>query len=388
MIKKRIVTAVLIAIISVPLWMWLGWLLTPKKKMVAVIVDKTALPKGEQHASFTWVLNNQRFTKTKTALYKNDNDYFGFFPLKDEKFRVKGLERFSAEMLEKLSNDADLVYFTDTYGVYNNEWYKKSEAGMIYGGMSEQDILLLQKMKAKHKLIISEFNTIGPPTSEKNRADFESLFGVKWSGWTGCYFASLNTLKNRELPSWIVNGYKKENNGEWPIQKAGIVLVNTENKVVILEEGTHLTSALPVILLNKIERKKYHLPAQTAYPFWFDVMQYDSSINEAVAQFQLNVNAAGKQILQNRNLPVRFPAILMHQKTDYNFYYFSGNFCDNPISLNSSFFKGIGVMNSLFYHSDDINNRRNFFWNFYRPLMTEITIDYYSLLLKNGSSDK
>lgn len=136
--------------------------------MVAVIVDKTELPNGEQHASFTWVLNHQRFTKTKTALYKNDNDYFGFFPLKDEKFRLKGLERFSAPMLEKLSVDADLVYLTDTYGVYKNEWYEnKNEPGLIYGGMSEQDVQLLQKMKEKHKLVISEFNTLGAPTSDK-----------------------------------------------------------------------------------------------------------------------------------------------------------------------------------------------------------------------------
>src|SRR6187551_3484758 len=126
--KKRIIIAVLIAIFLLPLWMWLAWVLTPKKKMVAVIVDKIEIPNGEQHTSFTWVLNNQRFTKSKTHLYKNTNDYFGFFPLKNEKFRLKGLERFSTEMLEKLSNDADLVYFTDTYGVYKNDWYKKTRA--------------------------------------------------------------------------------------------------------------------------------------------------------------------------------------------------------------------------------------------------------------------
>jgi len=384
MIKKRIVIAVLVAIIFLPLWMWLGWLCTPKKKMVAVIVDKTALLNGEQHASFTWVLNNQRFTKTETALYKNDNDYFGFFPLKNEKFRLKGLERFSAQMLEKLSNDADLLYLTDTYGVYKNEWYQnKNEPGLIYGGMSEQDIQLLQKMKEKHKLVISEFNTLGAPTSEKNRSDFENIFGVKWSGWTGCYFASLDTAKNTDLPAWIPNFYKKDNNGQWPFHHAGIVFVNTENKVVILEEGNDLSSALPLILVNKYAQKKYHLPAQTAYPFWFDVMQYDSMINQPIAQFQLEATAAGKQILKNAELPAMFPAILKHEKTDYRFYYFSGNFCDNPISLNTSYFKGIGVINSLFYHSDDVNNRRNFFWNFYRPLMTEITADYYQSLSKN-----
>jgi hypothetical protein len=377
--KKKIISGLLIAVLLLPLWLWLSWFLTPKKKMVAVIVDKTEIPNGEQHASFTWVLNNQHFTKTKTALYKTANDYFGFFPLKDEKFRLKGLERFSDEMLDKLSNDADLVYFTDTYGVYKNEWYKKKKTeGMIYGGMSEQDIQLLQKMKAKHKLIISEFNTIGSPTTEKNRADFESLFGVKWTGWTGCYFSSLDTLKNKELPTWLVNDYKKDNTGKWPFHHAAIVFVNTQNKIIILEEGTQLISTLPLILVNDFAQKKYNLPAQTAYPFWFDIMQYDTLVNKAIAEFDLNANAAGKQILTNANLPQHFPAILMHNNSDYRFYYFSGNFCDNPISISTSYFKGIGVLNSLFYHSDDVNSRRNFFWNFYRPLMTQITSDYYN----------
>jgi hypothetical protein len=384
MTKKAIIIGSLIAVILLPLWLWFAWFLTPKKKMIAIIVDKTEMPNGEQHASFTWVLNNQHFTKTKTALYKNSNDYFGFFPLKDEKFRLKGLERFSGEMLEKLSNDADMVYFTDTYGVYKNDWYKKEETeGMIYGGMSEQDIQLLQKMKEKGKLIISEFNTIGSPTSEKNRTDFENLFALKWTGWTGCYFSSLDTLKNRELPGWIVNGYKKDNNGKWPFHNAGIVFVNTENKVIILEEGTDLLSALPLIVVNNSGQKNYHIPAQTPYPFWFDIMQYDTLVNQSIAEFNLKTNAAGKQILKKANLPQRFPAILMHKNSDYRFYYFSGNFCDNPISITTSYFKGIGVLNRLFYHSDDINNRRNFFWNFYRPLMTEITSDYYNFLTKD-----
>lgn len=161
------------------------------------------LQNSGKHSSFTWVLNNQRFTKTTTALYDNSHDYFGFFPMKNEKFRVKGLERFSPEMLWKLSNDADMVYFTDTYGVYKDEWYKKNSvegSGILYGGMSEQDIQLLQDMKAKHKLIISEFNTIGSGTSDKVRSEFENLFGLKWSGWIGRYFSSLDTISNSDLP--------------------------------------------------------------------------------------------------------------------------------------------------------------------------------------------
>jgi hypothetical protein len=393
MTKKRIITVVLVAVFTLPFWLWIAWLLTSKKQMVAVIVDKTEIPNWEQHTSFTWVLNNQRFTKSKTHLYKNTDDYFGFFPLKNEKFRLKGLERFSPDMLEKLSNDADLVYFTDTYGVYKNDWYKKTKAegsAKIYGGMSEQDIQLLQMMKAKHKLIISEFNTIGSPTSEKIRGDFEKLFGLKWSGWIGRYFSSLDTLNNSDLPKWIVNNYKKDNDQKWPFHDAGIVFINTDEKVIILQQGNELTNALPFINANNFAQKKYHIPAKTAYSYWFDVMEYDSLLNKPIAEFNFSLSTAGKQILKKNNLPQQFPAILMHKNSDYQFYYFSGNFCDNPVSINSSYFKGISTLSRLFYHSENVNNRSIFFWNFYCPLLSEITSDYYLSLKISGrnTSDK
>ena len=389
--KYQKIIIVLTAVLLLPLWMWLAWLLTSKKKLVAVIVDKTVeMTNGSQHASFTWVLNNQRFTKNANNLYNSNHDYFGFFPLPDEKFRLKGLERFSPELLEKLSNDADMVYFTDTYGVYKNDWYKKKTeggSGIIYGGMSEQDIELLQKMKAKHKLIISEFNTIGSPTSDKVRGDFEDLFGLKWSGWVGRYFPSLDTTGNADLPAWIVNNYKDNYKEGWPFHAAGIVFVNTNGKVVILEKGNQLSEALPSIHVEPNAQKKYNLPEQIAYPFWFDVMQFDSSLNEPIAEFEVKATGAGMQLLKQNNIPVRFPAILMHKNKDYQFYYFSGNFCDNPVSMKTSYFKGISAFESLFYHSEDATDRKQFFWKFYRPLITVITNDYYELLERTNAGN-
>jgi hypothetical protein len=383
-IKKKQVSILLFALLSIPFWMWLSWLLTSKKKLVAIIVDKTVeKPVGEQHASFTWVLNHDRFSKTKTSLYKNNRDYFGFFPLENEKFRVKGLERFSTDFLDKLSNDADMVYFTDTYGVYKNDWYQnnKEGQGILYGGMSDQDIQLLQMMKSKHKLIVSEFNTIGSPTSEKVRTDFENLFGLKWTGWIGCYFVSLDPSINADLPQWIVNNYKRNYHTQWLFHNAGIVFLNTSGSLVVLEEGKDLTEALPVIQTSEANQKIYELPSESGYAFWFDVMQYDNSLNHVVSEFKIKTNPTGQKILDQNNIPQNFPAILTHKNKDYQFYYFSGNFCDNPVSMSSSYFKGISFFKRLFYTNEDAD-RRSFFWNFYLPLMSHITNDYFETTVK------
>ena len=175
--KKIVLISPVILVLLLPLWMWMAWLFAPKKKMVMAIIDKTEISnKGQEHVSLSWVLNHERYTKTPNKPYHVSNDYFGFFPQEDEKFRLKGLERFNEQQLEQLSNDCSVAYFTDTYGVYKNEWFSHKanteRSGILYGGMSKEDIRFLQKMKEKKKLILTEFNTIGSPTQTETRELF------------------------------------------------------------------------------------------------------------------------------------------------------------------------------------------------------------------------
>ena len=89
-------------------------------------------------------MKRDNLTKTSSEKYTINKDYFGFFPLKDERFKLKGLERFSSAQLMQLSIDADAAYFADTYKIYKNEWYSQKEnterSGKLYEGMSNQDL--------------------------------------------------------------------------------------------------------------------------------------------------------------------------------------------------------------------------------------------------------
>lgn len=384
MTKKTIIITILAVTALLPLWMWLGWVITPKKKLVVAIVDKTVLTKqGQEHISLNWVLNHQRFTKTSTAAYSTSNDYFGFFPLEDEHFKLKGLERFTAAQLDKLSDDADLAYFTDTYGIFNNEWYTgknvTERSGKIYGGMSKEDIGLMQRMKDKHKLIITEFNSIGSPTEPATRALFEEMFSLKWSGWIGRFFSSLDTSINKEIPHWLIRNYKTQHNNQWPFKKSGVALVSSSDELIILEEGVHLGKALPMINTTEKGQEEFDLPASHKYAFWFDIMQADPQRNEVMANFQLDVNEKGKQLLAQHQLPAFFPAVTRHIGNDYRFYYFSADFCDNPISLSTANFKGIAAFQSFMYSESDPEERKSFFWKYYRPLVTKILSTEYQL---------
>ena len=374
---KKKIWYVLAFILAVPLIMWLVWLLSPKTKLVAAIIDKTVLTKaGQEHSSLTWILNQQKYTKTRLKPYTVANDYFGFFPMEDETFRLKGLERFNSDQLSRLSEDADLVYFTDTYGIYKNEWFTKGNinerSGMLYGGMSAQDIELLSKMKDKQKLVIAEFNSIGSPTHRDTRQKFEKLFAIHWTGWTGRFFESLDSAKNGELPQWLIHNYKRDNNGQWPFKNAGVAFVNDRDQVVILEDSTDLVDPMPYIVADKNGQQNFGLPEKIKYAFWFDVIENKSRANSTIARFDIEVNQKGKKLLTKHGIPSTFSAVTMHKAADYRFYYFSGDFCDNPISMTSSHFKGIGFFKWLFYDTSDPMERSSFFWNFYRPMMTQI----------------
>ncbi len=380
--KRGIISTILFyLVIALPLWMFVVWFFWPKTKLVIAIVDKTVLFKtGQEHASLTWVLRNNKYSKTSKDLYRVGRDYFGFFPNKNKKYDLKGLERATDEDLEKLSRHSDMAYITDTYGIYSKEWYLAKNITerqrLLYGGLSPQDMAFLKKMKEKKKLIITEFNTFATPTSNTVARDFEQTFKIKWTGWVGKYFDSFDTVRNKELPRWLVENYKAQNNGKWPFKRSGIAFVHKSDKIVVLEYVNHLNGEVPYILTRKEERERYNIPKAMKYPFWFDVIQTSRS-NKIISFYDLRVNDAGAKILAEHNIPSQFPAIIEHYRNDYKFYYFCGDFADNPISQGGSYFKGISLFRKLFYNDDIAAERVSFFWEFYRPMINKILDDYY-----------
>lgn len=381
--QGNIFQILLLFLVLVPSGMFVSWFLTPKRPLVVAIIDKTVLTKnGQEHISLNWILTQEKFSKNREELYNPEQDYFGFFPGDNESFQTKGLESLSKNSLNELSNETEVVYNTDSYGIYRNEWYKvgegKERSGIIYGGMSKQDLFFLQQMKAKHKLIITEFNCLGSPTDTLIRRGFENTFGIHWTGWIGRYFNSFDTLTNKELPRWLINNYRLQHKGSWPFHKSGIALIHSNDQIVILEKGSHINQELPYIFSSKEGVEHYGLSPKIKYGFWFDILTVDSAYNHVIAEYRIDVNENGKKELSINHIPFIFPAITAHINTDYRFFYFSGDFCDNPITLTSSYFKGVKAFNWFLYNERDIQERNSFFWLFYRPLVTTVLNDYYT----------
>jgi hypothetical protein len=364
---------------------WFIWYIKPYKSLKVYILDKTVpTTERQEHRSFNWILNHDKYVRKDGNLYNVNDDYFGFFPKNtgSAEFDFKSIR---IHEIEDYALNYDMCYYTDTYGVYYNEWYRQNSfeeqhiSNKVYGGLNQNDYLFLKEMKNHKKLIITEFNFYNAPTNSLIREKLEDLFGLKWSGWTGRYFPSMDTIREVNFPKWIVRLYKEQNNNTWPFKNGGIVLIHKFGTVAILENQTHLLKEWPVIQSSKETVEEFGVVESIEYLNWFDIT-FTSDTNKVLANFHFNVNEKGDSLLHSYNLQSIFPAVIEHTN-DYLFYYFGGDFADNPVKLGSSYFFGYNQIASSF-SSIRKNNPKEFYWNYYYPLMSKILDDYYNTLEK------
>lgn len=381
MVKRFFLSILFLLFCSVVL-LWGFWYFQKPKPINAIIIDKTVLnTDGIEHKSYFWILNHERFVKNDTTSFDRALDYYGFFPKDDEKFRIKDFEKLSDSSLMRIANSNDMIYYADTYGMYRNEWYGKFDPSersrILYGGLSSKELFLLKQFKEQKKLVIAEYNLFALPTSESVRKEAEIETKIKWTGWTGRYFDKLDTLQNTDLPNWVVRNYKKQNNGQWPFKNGGIVFNHANETIAVLEEDENLEMPTPIIQTKQEWGAYYNLPEKSPFTYWFDIVSYENK-EEIKANYYIFPTVSGDSILKKHGLPNRFPAIIEQTKPS-KFYYFAGDFGDNPINYSSSYFDGISYFKTLFY-KNDYEDRRGFFWKYYKPLVSKIQLDYYKTL--------
>lgn len=381
--KSRLILWTLVFFLLTPLWMRLSWEFTPRKVLNLMIVDKTVLNSSSvKHRSVNWILDHEKYIASDSSYYEIDKDYYGFFPGENENYTVRDFDNMSDEELDSIADQNDAIYFTDTYGIFVNEWYRHrdihEESHSIYGGLSEKDLKIMQKMKARKKLILTEFNMIGMPTPSDVRHNFENTFQIRWTGWMARSIASLDTLNNPDLPGWVVRSYKRTN-GNWPFKKAGMLFIHESGNVVVLEQDRDLTEPIPSIISDNFSQSRFGVPASIIYPYWIDIWQNLSDSNAIRANYIINTTESGIARLAENGIPKVFPAIIERQ-WGYRFFYFCGDFADNPTKFRFAKLSGITGLKFLMYNAVDQTDRNRFFWEFYLPMMQNILGDYYKEL--------
>jgi hypothetical protein len=382
--KKTLLILVIIlaVILALPVINLIRWSFQSKKPLDIIIVDKTVPTlEREHHKPFTWILTNERFVKKENrASYSYTKDYFGFFPQRPLRDKKWDRNDYRLADIINLANKNDAIYFTDTYGVFFNDWFrginKSRKSRKIYGGLNNTDFLLLKEMKDRNKLIIMEYNSFDYPTAEFESFRTQEKLGITFSGWTGKYFSSLDTTI-KDFPIWMTTMYRKEYKKPWKFTKAGIVILK-EKDIVVLEEGIHLKNSLPQIITDESSAKKYGVLSKVAFDQWFDII--DPLQNKVISKFKIETTPEGDTLLSSNGLMSEFPAVVQ-EPVAQRIYYFSGDFATYDIPFWTARLKGVDKLKGIIY-SDKPEDTRRFFWLYYKPLINGIFSDYYASLKK------
>jgi hypothetical protein len=377
-----IVIIILVVILALPIISLIRWTFQEKKPMDIIILDKTVPTlEREKHRSLTWILTNDRFVKKNKRAFSYKKDYFGFIPTRPLREKLYKQNNLKLIDIMDVVNKTDALYYTDTYGVFFNDWYKginkSRRSRKLYGGLNNTDYLYFVEMQRRNKLCILEYNTFDYPTAELERYKTKLLLGIEFGGWTGRYFSSLDTAakSNKDFPIWMTAMYRKEYRIPWKFTKPGVVFIK-DRDILVLEEGTHLKSALPLIETDSVYRAKYGITDKVPFEGWFDVI--DPLKSKVISTFNLETTPAGDTVLFENFLSNQFPAVItdtLNQRT----FYFSGDFATNSVPYWTVRFRGVDKLKGIFY-SDKKDDERRFFWLYYRPLILGIFGDYYESL--------
>jgi hypothetical protein len=377
-----IVVVILVIIIALPVVNMIRWSFKVKKPLDIILVDKTVPTiEREKHRSLSWVLTNERFVKKDNKRsYSPEHDYYGFVPKRPLREKQWDKKDYRLNDLIKLAEQNDAVYFADTYGVFFNDWWtginKSRKSRKLYGGLNNNDFLLLKEMKERNKLIIMEYNSFDYPTAPFESVRTQEKLGIVFSGWSGKFFSSLDTTSN-DFPVWVTSMYRKQYNNPWKFNKSGIVILN-EKQIIVLQEGSQLKNPILNITTDAEWCKKFGVTGSVAFDKWFDIV--DPLENNVVSKFVIETNAAGDSLLADNNISSSFPAVIQ-DKASQRMYYFSGDFATGDVPYWTSMLKGVEKLKGILY-SDKPDDTRRFFWLYYKPLINGIFTDYYNTVKK------
>ena len=377
--KTLLITLIILAVLLlIPAVSFIRWAFQEKKPIDVVILDKS-VPTLDRlgHRSFVYTLTNSRFVRgEKGGSFSASRDYYGFEPLRparEKQFRKKD---FRLTELIDLAENNDALYYTDTYGVFFNDWYqgikKTRRSRKLYGGLNNNDYLLMVEMKRRDKLVLVEYNTFDYPTAGLEKFKTEELLGLTSKGWMGQYYKSLDTVSPHGVPAWMPALFRKQTGEPWTFTKAGVVLL-MENDIIVLEEGKHLTGALPLIRTDAANAERFGVPESVTFANSFDII--DPGKNSVISEFVLNTTPAGDTLLAENDLQAVFPAVTLEPLTQRT-YYFAGDFANNDIPFWTARLKNIQKVGKAFLYSENVNDPRRFFWLYYKPLITNIFSEY------------
>jgi hypothetical protein len=344
------------------------WHVKPDIPLNVWIIDKTVpTPDYREHKGLMWVLNHYKVVSEKTMKpFRYEQDYFGFFPLTPEIYDIRPIP--------DVKEDLDLIYITDTYGVYTDDYMIPNVRGthseIIYGGLQTDEMNIIRQ-NLHGNTIIGEFNIASSPTNLENRLELETVFGIKWVGWRGRYFRDLR--ENLEVPVWMVENYERQTGKEWKFTGPGFAIVSDADEVYIFEKPEHVGNKDLRIEYTDAAVETYGVKKMVPYYYWFEFTK-PGNATQVLATYTLDVTPEGLKVLESLGLSPEFPAVYRFTNVQYDSYYFCGDFSDmQKIGKTWSYYGLAKIRRTV--SADSKGDSDHFFWNCYTPMLAKIIKD-------------
>jgi len=368
-------------IIAIPHWLWE---MTPDVPLQLTVVDKTVPFKNyREHRALFWLLNQNKIVKKDASgqdrFYDYSRDYVGAHPTNSD-----GTERETGLLTADIIKDTDILYFADTYGVYDADYTQFEEkdiaatehSSRFFGGLEETEVAATEAFAKRKGTIIGEFSTFASPTDAALRARMEKVMGVRWTGWIGRYFVDFRDEK--DVPKWLYDLYRKRYKKEWDISGSGYMLCKDESEdfIILLDEtstqlGDVYRDGLEFVPLGAFSNHDVMEGVNAAkFTYWFDIMEKLGGTEE-LAQYQWNLTETGRKKLADKGLNLVFPAV-MRKKGESTVYYFAGEYVDFFRAMGRPDTRATLYINRSFYGRPIAGSTEYFFWSTAYPLITNI----------------
>ncbi len=411
---RRFIT--LLLIITSPLWISSGlWKLRPELPLKLSLVDYTVpYDNYAEHSASVWAFNHLKLTPPALVDSSSSSmDVQTYEPWRYET-AYTGPEPFKPYIQKQLSQTYplesiqhgqalpyDLIYIADTYGVYREDFVTKIKqegqikeissttdpdllkllfdqgeievhmdySKLIFGGLSEDDLSVIEGHTKRGGDVFFEFNAFCDPTKPHVRARAESVVGVEWTGWSGRFLP--NPHDKNDSPHWLERQFKTQYPDKELPKVPSLLLAHRDGRVFLIESQEEGSEVIPTLHVNKDYRERFTMANTPYYYFWFAIMKPipDKEVS-VLAEIHLNAPSEQREIYSLLNIPTRIPLLTERAVGDSHRFHLSIDGSDIREELGQYDYAGLAFLNSLSPKNRGMGvNQRKVFWQFFLPML-------------------